>query len=130
MDKSNPSGFRPVEYNVVVKPEEVSTRVGSILMPDETRDRKQAFETRGVIVAVSPLAFSYERWPDPDCIPQVGDTVVFAKAAGIIEKGVDGEPYRVLKDKDIMAVIERPSEMVLAALDRDIAEMNAEAVNE
>jgi hypothetical protein len=60
----------------------------------------------GRIVAQSPLAYSYEKWPDPSQKPQVGQVVWFARYAGKEFEGADGKMYRILKDKDIGAVIE------------------------
>ena len=62
----------------------------------------------GRIVAMSPLAFNYEReWP-ADARPKVGDIVWFARYAGaLIECAFDGQAYRMVKDKDVAAIIER-----------------------
>lgn len=123
---TNQSGISPTEYNVLVKPEKVEEKTaGGVIMVDTTLDRKQAFETRGVLIAVSPLAFTYETWPEGTRIPQVGDRVITTKAAGVVVKGEDGEDYRLLKDKDICAVVEDMAAK-LKALDEDIADANKE----
>ncbi len=101
----NLSGLRPVEFKVLVrqhKVEEVSK--GGIVIPDIVRDREQAAAVEGEIIAVSPLAFTYEKWPD-ELKPKVGDRVFFAKYAGMKVKGRDGEEYLILNDKDVAAVI-------------------------
>lgn len=137
----NPSGIHPTEYNVLVKVEAVQeVTSGGVILADETKDRKQAFWTRGHIVAVSPLAFTYERWPEGSRVPQVGDNVLITKAAGNVVEGVDGEEYKLIKDKDINAVIGDPVGKTISAvagtdltggpfeaLDADIAALNAEA---
>lgn len=133
----NPSGIWPTEYNVLVKPDEIDEKIGNIIMADETRDRKQAMATRGTLVAVSDLAFTYESWPEGARIPQVGDTVIITKAAGVAVDGEDGETYRLLKDKDVAAVVDvnqQPPKPYYdydrrAALDADIAEANREAAD-
>jgi co-chaperonin GroES (HSP10) len=125
----NTSGIHPTEYNVLVKPERVEQKTaGGIIKADSIVDRQQAFETRGVLVAVSPLAFTYEQWPEGTRVPRVGDRVITTKAAGVVVKGEDGEDYRLMKDKDIGAII-TDMRARLADLDADIAEANAEAVN-
>lgn len=125
----NTSGIHPTEYNVLVKPEKVEQKTaGGIIKADSVVDRQQAFETRGVLVAVSPLAFTYETWPEGTRIPRVGDRVITTKAAGVVVKGEDGQDYRLLKDKDICAIID-DMRAKLDALDADIAEANREAVN-
>jgi chaperonin GroES len=103
----NLSGIRATEFNVVVKPVEVEEKTaGGILIPELAKDRMQQASVEGVIVHVSPLAFTYERWPEGSAPPKVGDSVVFAKFAGMIRKGKDGAEYRIVKDKDIAAVLE------------------------
>jgi len=125
----NKSGIHPTEYNVLVMPEKVEERTaGGIIKADSTLDRQQAFETRGVLVAVSPLAFTYEKWPEGTRIPRVGDRVITVKAAGVVVKGEDGKDYRLMKDKDICAIIQDVKAR-LADLDADIAEANAEAAH-
>ena len=125
----NTSGIHPTEYNVLVKPEKVEQKTaGGIIKADSVVDRQQAFETRGVLVAVSPLAFTYETWPEGTRIPRVGDRVITTKAAGVVVKGEDGQDYRLLKDKDICAIIDDMREK-LESLAADIAEANREAVN-
>lgn len=128
---SNPSGISPTEYNVLVRPQKVEDKSkGGVILADATLDRKQAFATKGVLVAVSPLAFTYERWPEGETPPQVGDTVIYTKAAGVSVEGVDGEEYKLLKDKDVGAVIRSVSlSSKLKALDADIRSLNVEAAN-
>jgi len=123
------SGINPTEYNVLVEPEKVeeSSR-GGVLLAASTLDRKQAFAIRGKLMAVSPLAFSYEVWPEGTRRPQIGDTVIMTKAAGVIVEGLDGKEYRLLKDKDIAAVL-GGFEARLADLDSEIASLNKEPSN-
>lgn len=68
----------------------------------------------GRIVAVSPLAFNFARWPENSIPPQVGDVVLFAKYAGGVFAGADGREYRLVKDKDITGVIPPIDEVKLA----------------
>lgn len=125
----NTSGISPTEYNVLVKRHEVETTTkGGIVLADSTLDRKNAMATKGTLIAVSPLAFTYERWPEGARIPAAGDTVVITKAAGVDVEGEDGETYRLLKDKDIAAVV-TPLHNTVAGLEADIARENAEAAH-
>lgn len=126
---TNTSGISPTEYNVLVKIEEIEeTTAGGIILSDETKDRKQAFATTAVILDISPLAFSYERWPEGSRSPQIGDRVVITKAAGVMVEGLDGKDYKLIKDKDVGAVLAAPHN-TLAGLDADIAEANREALS-
>jgi chaperonin GroES len=120
----NFSGIEPTEFNCLVQPEDVGDKIGNILIADETKERKQATATRGTLIAVSPVAFTYEEWPKGATPPRVGDTVIIAKGSGVLVEGLDGKMYRLVKDKDVCAVIRDR----LKALDADIAEANREAV--
>jgi chaperonin GroES len=106
----------PMEFNVVVRPDKPEQKTaGGILLPESTRDANQLAADEGELVAVSPHAFSYAEWPEGARKPQVGDRVVFARYAGVLRKGKSGaDDHRIIKDKDIMAVIE-PASMPLAA---------------
>lgn len=102
--------YEPTEYNVLVRLERASAMKGSLYMPDDKVERDQAMNIRGTLVAVSPLAFSYDSWEGvpEDKRPQVGDQVIFEKGAGLYitdKESGDGEFYRLLKDKSIAARI-------------------------
>jgi chaperonin GroES len=101
----NTSGILPTEYKVLIAPVEVDQKTkGGIIIPDETKERDQFAQMRGVLVAVSPLAFTYDDWKDAKP-PKVGDEVLFAKYAGAVVDGKDGKKYRLTNDKDIAAVL-------------------------
>src|SRR6185503_7468 len=70
----------------------------------------------GRIIDQSPLAYDYAVWPDPALKPPVGNLVWFARYAGAVFEGVDGREYRILKDKDIGAVIEEPKRFIVEDL--------------
>jgi chaperonin GroES len=100
----NASGWEPVEFNVIVKvdkPEEMTK--GGIYIPDKKRDEDKLASVEAVLVAVSPLAFTYEEWPADARKPQVGDRILMAKYAGS-PVGSPESDFRVIKDKDILAV--------------------------
>jgi co-chaperonin GroES (HSP10) len=106
-------GIRPVEYNVIVATvpatdgtQSEGKKIGAIFIPDDAAETLDLAMQVGRIVAQSPLAYSYDGWPDESLKPQIGDAVWFARYAGKDFTGVDGRQYRILKDKDIGAVIE------------------------
>lgn len=117
---SDDSGIVPLEFKVVVLPDEneVSKMASkaNILVPDTAQGMYQAGVMTGVIIAVSPHAFSYvEEWPEGQRMPAPGDRVVFARYAGLTIKGrpylnehgrEDRREYRVVNDKDIVARLE------------------------
>jgi chaperonin GroES len=99
-------GIRPTAFKVLVRADEVKAKTaGGIIIPDEAKDRQQYAATKGELIAVSPLAFGYETWPEGAERPKVGNRVVFAKFAGFAIKGEDGVEYRLIEDKDIAAVL-------------------------
>ena len=113
LDECKP-GLRPTEYNVIVAPARVAKTVGAagaIVAPDEYVESAEMAMQVGRIVAMSPLAFNYDQWNDsPDLKPKVGDIVWYARYAGaLIECAFDGQMYRMVKDKDVAAVIEAPT---------------------
>lgn len=104
---SNPSGIRPVEYKVLVEPKELEkTTKGGLILADETLEKESFGRQEGVLVAVSPMAFKFEDWPDGEPTPQVGDRVMFSKYNADQVQGRDGKTYWIMNDKSVMAVIE------------------------
>lgn len=112
---SNESGIAPVEYNIVVRMDPVKETTDSgLYLPQTKTDRDKLSADEGVIVAASPLAFSYANWPEGSRIPQVGDRILMAQFDGRIwERG--GVTYRLIKDKSVIAVIEQPIAVQAAA---------------
>lgn len=105
--KPNLSGIYPTEYKVLILPKKVDEKTkGGIFIPDESRDRDQFAQMEGELVAISPLAFSYDGWTGNEhAKPKPGDAVLFAKFAGAKVTGRDGVEYRLVNDKDIAAVL-------------------------
>lgn len=101
----NSSGWKPIEYNVLIKQVETKeTTTGGVFIPQHTQDREEFAETVGTIVDTSPMAFDFPDWPDDVAKPSIGDRVIFEKHAGRFVDGTDGEKYRLIKDKEVMAV--------------------------
>ena len=112
LEDCNP-GFRPTEYNVLVAPAPVSDTMGAlglIKRTDQDIETEELAMQVGRIIALSPLAFGYERWPEEAAHhwkPKVGDIVWIARyAGGLIERAFDGRSYRLIKDKDVGAVFD------------------------
>ncbi len=106
MTNAKPSGLLPKEFNVVVEmdPVEQVTKGGIILTATQTDRDKHAAEV-GTLTDVSPLAFTYADWPEGEQQPQVGDRVLVARYTGVMHT-IGDRTFRVLKDKEIVAVIE------------------------
>ena len=93
--------IKPLYDRVVIEAiEEKSTSAGGIIIPDAAKDKPKT----GIVVAVGPGNYSVRG----DLIqPNVkeGDTVIFSKTAGT-ETKLDGKSYLVMKESDIIGVIE------------------------
>ena len=94
--------FRPLHDRVLVRrvKEEEKTK-GGIIIPDTAKEKPQ----EGKIVAVGSGAVG----DDNERIPldvKKGDTVLFGKWSGT-EVTVDGEELIIMKESDILGVIEK-----------------------
>lgn len=99
----------PMEFNVVVELDAVAEKtVGGIILPTATVDRDKLAAEEGILVAASPHAFTYADWPEGARKPEVGDRVLIAKFAGI-QRDRDGVSLKIVKDKDIIAIVEPDS---------------------
>jgi co-chaperonin GroES (HSP10) len=108
-----------VEFFVVVELDPAETKTaGGIILLDNTKDRDKLATQEGTLVAVSPHAFTYaEGWPEGS-IPQVGQRVLFKKFAGALHsRKVDGQDrdFRLLNDKDVIAIVEPEASQLSAA---------------
>lgn len=111
---SNPSGLVPLEFNCIVELDLTETKTaGGIILPASKTERDELANEEGMLVAVSPHAFSYaEGWP-AEYLPQPGDRILFARYAGAIhERG--GRKFRVVKDRDIVAKVAPPALQAVA----------------
>ena len=97
----------PLEYNCVVRPDPVEEKTkGGLYIPDEVRDRDQAAAEYGTIEAVSPGAFVYEAGGeviDMRDMAKPGARVAFVRYSGA---WLEDHGVRVMKDKDVVAVLE------------------------
>lgn len=99
----NKSGIRPLEYRVLIAPDEIETKTaGGIIIPEAELEKHKMAQEAGTVIAVGGNCF--EDWKD-DELPRPGDRVFFARFQGAIVNGEDGREYRLCTDKDIGAVI-------------------------
>src|SRR5574337_304886 len=101
----NKSGISPVGTVILVLPDpiEEKTDSGIIVSTGSELDRQQMAQTDGVVVAISPDAFTDLGEGKNRC--KVGDRVIFAKYAGMVRKGTDEQSYRLIHDRDVLAVL-------------------------
>ncbi|MFO1073110.1 MAG: co-chaperone GroES [Geminicoccaceae bacterium] len=102
--------FRPLHDRVVVKRiEEEQKSKGGIIIPDTAKEKPM----QGEVLAVGPGA----RNEGGDLIPmgvKVGERVLFGKWSGT-EVKIDGDDLLIMKESDIMGVIEEGASQAKAA---------------
>ena len=95
--------FRPLHDRVVVRRIEAEEKTkGGIIIPDTAKEKPQ----EGEVVAVGPGG----RDEAGKLIPidlKVGERVLFGKWSGT-EVKIDGEELLIMKESDVMGVIEEP----------------------
>ena len=93
--------FRPLHDRVVIERIEAEAKTaGGIIIPDTAKEKPQ----QGEVVAVGPGG----RDESGKLIPidvKVGETILFGKWSGN-EVKIDGVEYLIMKESDIMGVIE------------------------
>ena len=102
--------FRPLHDRVVVKRlEEEQKSKGGIIIPDTAKEKPM----QGEVLAVGPGARDDKgELVAPDVKP--GDRVLFGKWSGT-EVKLDGEELLIMKESDIMGVLERSAAHAQAA---------------
>jgi chaperonin GroES len=102
--------FRPLHDRVVLKRiEEDAKTAGGIIIPDTVKEKPM----QGEIVAVGPGA----RDDAGKVVPldlKAGDRVLFGKWSGT-EVKIDGEDLLIVKESDILGVIEGSAKVRVAA---------------
>jgi chaperonin GroES len=102
--------FRPLHDRVVIRRLEGEDKTkGGIIIPDTAKDKPQ----EGEVVAVGPGARDEAGKLIPtDLKPR--DRVLFGKWSGT-EVKIDGEELLIMKESDVMGVLEKPQAMRKAA---------------
>ena len=102
--------FRPLHDRVVVKRlEQDDKTTGGIIIPDTAKEKPM----QGEVLAVGPGAKDEQGTVQPLDV-QVGDTVLFGKWSGT-EVTIDGQDVLIMKESDIMGVLEGQAEGKKAA---------------
>src|SRR3979411_703227 len=101
-EKHAATNFRPLHDRVLVKRIEAEERTpGGIIIPDTAKEKP----VEGEVLAVGPGARDETGTVRPLDV-KVGDHVLFGKWAGA-EVIIDGQDRLILKETDILGVIER-----------------------
>jgi chaperonin GroES len=93
--------FRPLHDRVVVRRIEEDERTkGGIIIPDTAKEKPQ----QGEVIAVGPGARDEKGVIQPFDV-KAGDRVLFGKWSGT-EVKIDGEELLIMKESDLMGVLE------------------------
>jgi chaperonin GroES len=93
--------IRPLHDRVLLKPLEAEQKTaGGIIIPDTAKEKPM----EGKVVAVGPGARGEDGKLHPPDLKK-GDRVLFGKWSGT-EVKVDGEDLLIMKESDVMGVIE------------------------
>ena len=92
----------PLRYVALIKPDQVnSVTSGGIWIPQHTRERDQVAIDRGELIAHGDGFWMGQEGRKP----QVGETVLFDRYAGVLIK-IDDQEYRLCNDEKIIAILE------------------------
>ena len=94
--------FKPLHnYVLLERIEEENITAGGIIIPDNAKEKP----SRGRVIAVGPGAYAGD-----DLIPMTvkeNDVVLFAKwASSVNEVKIDGRDYVLIKETDILGILE------------------------
>jgi chaperonin GroES len=102
--------FRPLHDRIVVRRIEAEQKsAGGIIIPDTAKEKPQ----QGEVIAVGPGARNEQGQLVPLDV-KAGDTVLFGKWSGT-EVKIDGEDLLIMKESDIMGVLEQSAAQKKAA---------------
>jgi chaperonin GroES len=94
--------FRPLHDRVVVRRvEQESKTAGGIIIPDSAKEKPQ----EGEVVAVGAGARDEQGRVHPLDV-KAGNRVLFGKWSGT-EVKIDGQEYLIMKESDLLGIIER-----------------------
>lgn len=110
----NPSGIAPTEFKVLILPDDTGKthkfvgkdgKTFELHKADTSIEQQQFAQMEGTLIAVAEHAFSYADFKVSQP-PKPGDRVIYCRyAGGNPIKGKDGKDYRIVNDKDVIAVL-------------------------
>jgi chaperonin GroES len=102
--------FRPLHDRVLVRRIDAEEKTaGGIIIPDTAREKPQ----EGEVVAAGPGGRNEQGQLIPIDV-RSGDRVLFAKWSGT-EVKIDGEEYLIMKESDLLGVVEKIGSLRQAA---------------
>jgi chaperonin GroES len=95
--------IKPLHNHIVIKQQdETETMYGNIVVPDLGKEKP----LMGEVVAVGPGIYSITGQTFIKTEIQVGETVVFPSFGGT-KMTIDGEEFVVMKENDLLAILEK-----------------------
>ena len=102
--------FRPLGDRVLIKPtEEAEKTKGGIIIPDTAKEKPQ----EGEVISAGPGARGETGKIQPLDV-KAGDRILFGKWSGS-EVQIDGDDLMIMKESDILGVLEQTSAKAKAA---------------
>ncbi len=102
--------FRPLGDRVLVKRVEEEARTkGGIIIPDTVKEKPQ----EGEVISVGPGARD-DSGKRVEMELKAGDRILFGKWSGT-EVKVDGEDLIIMKESDVLGIVDAPAAMKAAA---------------
>lgn len=103
-DALNTSGIQPLDLKVLVLPDAVEEKKGSLYIPETAQEREKYAMLKGTLVAIGENAWEEAAARSPEFTrPTPGDRILIAKYGGILVTGDDGKEYRLMNDSDVTA---------------------------
>jgi chaperonin GroES len=110
VQEENNMTFRPLHDRILVRRIEVDEKTaGGIIIPDTAKEKPQ----EGEVIAAGPGARDDSGQLQPMDV-KVGDRILFGKWSGT-EIKLDGEDLLIMKESDVLGVIEAAGNMQKAA---------------
>jgi co-chaperonin GroES (HSP10) len=100
---TNESGINPLGAYVLIALPAAQEKIGSVFIPTEVADKDRYGTQRGTVLAAGPSVGRDDKGPNGHDV-EPGQQVAFARYAGTMVKGSDGEDYRLIMDVDVKGI--------------------------
>ena len=116
-------GFRPLHDRVLIRRVEAEEKsAGGIIIPDTAKEKPM----EGEVVSVGPGARGDDGKIQPLDV-KAGDRVLFGKWSGT-EVKLDGEELIIMKESDLMGIIEQTAAVFRTALGPESGRLNEDDI--
>jgi len=99
----NKSGYKPLDLVALVLPDPVEAiTAGGIIIPESSKEKQKYHTQKATLIAVGKSCFA--QWIEK---PEPGTRVLIVQYAGTLIPGKDGKEYRIIREDDIIAELEK-----------------------